>query len=252
MAVAVDLASANSADATAVTTLTMTTFTVGVGANRALAVFLTWDRTTTTISSGYPRWDDAGTPQAMTQVVGAGKNASDSSQRTDIWGLLAPTSGNKILKVNWTTSAELIIEMISFTGVDQGSVGGSFAHGTGALGTSATPSIVVTSATNNYTIAIAGEAHQFPPGSPTQTQIAQVSGAGSANNCSSYGAGAATVTHSYSMTSDVWCASGCEIVAVGAAGSSTVTDWMISRPDQLRQHTQVSVIPSGSMPGRGL
>lgn len=215
MSVAVDSNTGASADATGVTSLNLTTFTVGATSDRALTVFLGWDRTTITAVTG--KWDNTGTPQSMTQVIA--KNTTDASTRAEIWGLIAPTSGNKTLNFAWTTAAELIITLVSFQGADQGAVGTTFVNATSNAASTANPSVAVTSATNNYTSAVVSAANDVP-GSPTQTNVLDVSGAGFDNTGASIAAGAASVTHGWTMSAVPWAICGCDIVAVGAAGGS--------------------------------
>lgn len=238
MAVAVDSNSGVTADAAGVTTLSLTTFTVGSGANRALVALLGWDNITHTVTGGYPRWDDAGTPQALTAITNAGANSSDSC-RADLWGLVAPTSGNKTIKVNWTTAAELIIMLVSFTGVNQTGGSTTFPNGTSATGSSTLSSVVVTSAAGNYTVALANAANSTCEQPVSQTFVASVSGIGADNTCGSIGTGAATVTHTTTVgPTNPWVAVGCNIIVPSAAGDTQ--EWRGCYPPRKLPTTNIS------------
>lgn len=229
-AVAVDANPGFRNDATAVTTLSLTTFTMGSVSNGALVALSAFDRTTVT-NYGI-QWDSAGTPQALSLVIS--KNSTDACQGK-LHGLLAPTSGNKTLKAgngaggNWTTSAELILMCVSFSGVDQGGAATSFIHTNSSAGSTANPSIAITSAVGNYTVVQLAAATDFPT-LPTQTLIQVVSGAGADNSGGSIGAGAASVTHGFTLTAVAWNFTGCDIAAVGSVGGTDNFDWLKPSP----------------------
>jgi hypothetical protein len=100
MAAAVD---ATGTGQTAVATTSFTeaasTITVGSGANRVLTMMIQFGAVVSGVTAN---WDSAGTNQAMTQV--GNEPESDNLATTYIFGLIAPTSGAKLLKVSWTTS----------------------------------------------------------------------------------------------------------------------------------------------------
>jgi hypothetical protein len=178
-----------------------------------------------TIASLAVKWDNAGTPQSMTSIVAA--NGTGTVARAELWGLIAPTSGNKTLNAAWTGASDICVQAVSWSGVDQAGGTTSFAHSTSATGTAnASPgthnSLAITSAVNNATMdAVCGDAATYNSVNQTSTYIdnapATISGA------ASRAAGAATVTHTWqaSGTSNHWVSVGVDIVAAAAAAATT-------------------------------
>jgi hypothetical protein len=212
-----------SADVTsnAVTSITTSNLTVGSGTNRALIAQIVWSGTTTSPSAN---WDQLGTPQALAQVPSA---AATNTGRVELWGLVNPTSGAKQLKVSWTTSRDVYVNQLSYTGVDQTGGATSFPHGTSATGTGNNPtaSVTVTSATNNAVVAAHFSAGSFLSVNNTQTFLDNV--AANASGAGNRAAGAATVTLTGSISggpSVAWIAVGCDLAAV--AVSTDTGEWM--------------------------
>src|ERR1700746_2328614 len=119
MAVAVD-ATGTGKTGVAATSLSeaVSSITVGSGSNRVLILHIQFGGDPGAITA--VTWDTGGTNQAMTQVGII--HESDSLAFAAIYGLIAPTSGAKLLKVTWTNSVSWTYCMQSFTGADQGSV----------------------------------------------------------------------------------------------------------------------------------
>jgi hypothetical protein len=130
------------------TSASYTGITVGSGSNRALIALINFGHTSgpNDPSSITATWDSGGTNQAMTQLA---LFTPGSSGASGIWGLVAPTSGNKTLAVSWTTANESYIAGISFTGVDQ--TGGTTSFPNAATG-SAT-SLTIPSAVGDIGVA---------------------------------------------------------------------------------------------------
>jgi hypothetical protein len=123
MAVAVDAASTSFTFVQAVTTSSNTKQTVGSGSNRALVVVVCLDGTS--ISATGVHWDSTGTNQAATLIT----SIVNGAIRIELWGLVAPTSGNKTLKVDLSAAAtDFWVSSVAFTGVDQTGGVTSFAH----------------------------------------------------------------------------------------------------------------------------
>jgi hypothetical protein len=100
------------------------TITIGAISNSVLGLLL---NTSADVSATLAvHWDTAGTNQLMTQA-GTKIGESDNLGWCYLFGLIAPTTGGKLLKVAWTTiSASYTYCLIAFNGADQGSVAGTF------------------------------------------------------------------------------------------------------------------------------
>jgi hypothetical protein len=226
MAVTLDLNAAADSTANGVTTInhTMGGAGVGSGSNRALVVQLVLSRTVTNLGM---RWDEAGTPQAMTAITGA---SATNTAFVQLWGLIAPTSGNKTLKVgngsggSWTTACDVYVNAVSWTGVDQTGGATSFPHGTGGTGTGDPATVTVTSAVGNATMAVHETTNQsWASVNNTQSFIDNI--AANVSGCGNRAAGAATVTltgTSGGGTAPVWASAGTDIVASGGGAAATV------------------------------
>lgn len=225
--------------ASAGTSFTDSSFTVGSGANRVLIVTINWGQAA--IPSGVSVvWDNGGTNQAMTAITGASiNNVSAFAASMQMYGLVAPTSGNKQLSISWsTTSLRPIVGYISATGALQTGGTATFAHGTSntnTTGSSAGPfTLTVTSASGDMVAAqhTCDGATAFSSTSATQDWLSQISGvlSGAANHT----AGAASVSMQATLSAaDTWGAVGCDIVAAPAGGlppGSQVFD--TPRPDR--------------------
>src|SRR5882724_11057932 len=116
MAVAVD------ATSTAFVTTTNTSYTgtanITVGtslSNGALTILVVWPSLVTVTAC---HWDSAGINQNMPSI-GAATNTT-GGVRAELFGLIAPTAGNKNVNITWTGgSDEIQIYAVSWTGVDQ-------------------------------------------------------------------------------------------------------------------------------------
>lgn len=220
MAVALDAAGTEVRGA-GVTAVNLT-FTVGAGSNRALICTLAFDHNVTSLTA---TWDNGGTNQAMAAITGANVTNAlpESSDRIVMFGLVAPTSGTHTLRAAWTTTSNVYIDAISFTGVDQTGGATTFAHGTSATGSGVTPSITVTSAAGNYTVAV--HESYFGTSAVNQTQLYQdgTDYGGAAN----YAAGAATVTLTATQSgSQPWASIGVDVVAAAVvAGQVPYNPW---------------------------
>lgn len=195
-----------------------TSLTVGAGANRGLVaqvVFVGAAPAGTTVT-----WDPAGTNQALTLIKTA---ASVNGQTTQLYGLVAPTSGNKTLRVAWTTgTSSVMIQGVSWTGVDQTGGVTSFPHSTSATGNSSAASVAVTSAVGNAVMSCtaAGTLQVISSVSATQTFLLHGNGNYEAGGSRAAGAATVTVTGTYAGT-DQWVIIGTDILASGGAAVDT-------------------------------
>lgn len=224
MAVAFDAKTATATACTPGTTLTITNLTVGSGSNRALGMMISWlSGTVPTVTAC--NWDDAGTPQAMTLVASTNSANGSSSMATSIYGLVAPTSGNKNLKITWSSaSVEAHAVAISFTGVDQTNVATAFPNGVAVNKTTSTASPAstgaITSATGNMVISGFCDNAAFH-NSVSGTEIVRDDSGPNFGVAYSYASGAATVTQTCTLSgSAIWAAFGCDILAASAGGDT--------------------------------
>lgn len=222
MAVAVD------ATSTAFVTTTNTSYTgtanITIGAslsNGALTLLVVWPSLVTATAV---HWDSAGTNQLMTSI-GAATNTT-GAVRAELFGLIAPTSGNKNVNITWTGgSDEIQIYAVSWTGVNQTGGATSFAHLTTgnnqSLASNGVLTLNVTSAVGNAVIA--GFVNDFTWATPTpcnQTQL-YASNGGTLAGCANRAAGAASVsmTATNGASADNGAGVGCDIVAAGAGAA---------------------------------
>src|SRR5258708_7607822 len=100
--------------ATPVTSIDFTNLTVGTGSQRALVVPVLFSANVTSLTV---TWDNTGTPQPCT-LIGA---ASDTGAQifAKLYGLVNPTPGAKTLHLAWTTTSDVYVDAVSYTGVDQ-------------------------------------------------------------------------------------------------------------------------------------
>jgi len=215
MAVAFDATSSAYVQGHDVSPVNLTTLTVGSGSNRALVALVHTDivsSTSDTISS--VQWDATGTPQSLTLITSItnGVNA-----RIYLYGLVAPTSGAKTLRVTFsgTPPAECFLDGISVTGADQTGGTTTFAHAATGSGTGTSASVSVTSAAGNLTVAAVTGAEVLS--SPTQTQIHVDNGGADTSAGGSRAAGAGSVSHGWTLGSSVaWAMAGVDIVAAAS------------------------------------
>ncbi len=166
----------------AATSLDYTGMTVAAGTNTALLVTVVFD-TSSVVSNVTAVWDSGDTNQSMTQIVTTG-----DVHQCLIFGLVAPTVGNKTLHIAWTTSAPLFVDAVAFDGVDQTGGATSFPNSTTGSGVA---TVTVTSATGNMVVACEAMSNGA---SPTGTLLYSDSASGAIiNSAASYDAGAATV-----------------------------------------------------------
>lgn len=181
--------------------------TIGTGSNRVLVVSLSLSLATA--SSVAVVWDQGGTNQSMTQIKTANQTGGGCAL---LFGLVAPTSGNKDAKITWNNaSSDICVNGTSWTGADQTGGATTFPNSTSAVATSSTAiSLAVTSAVGNATqvcLATGGS-----PSAPTQTQTYLDTGPASESGAGSRAAGAASVTHAWTVTFTSWVAVGTDIL----------------------------------------
>ncbi len=202
------------------TGVSSTNLTVGSGANRALVVQIAFGvQAVTTVAVV---WDSGGTNQALT-LIGT-LNSTTTTGRVDLYGLVAPTSGAKTLKLTWNAvTSDVTMNAVSWTGVNQTGGVTSFPHFTSARGQSTAISLAITSAVGNATMDATETSGT--PSAPTQTQTYLDTSRPTISGCGSRGTGAATVTHAWttSGSSDFWVQVGTDILAASGGVACTPT-----------------------------
>lgn len=196
------------------TTLTISSQTVGAGSGRGLLVTLLFGSSTAPTGLACT-WDVGGTNQAMTAISGTLAQNGGATATSEIFGLLAPTSGNKTLTCSWTGSTEAHAASISFTGVNQTNFATAFPNGASAFQGSSVAgpaSVPVTSATGHQVVAVFGQACAVW-GTVSGTQFGlDVTTGPNLGVVSAYNSGAATVTMSAAFTGTcTWNASGTDV-----------------------------------------
>lgn len=186
-----------------------------VGGSATAAKFgICVDTAATTITS--VTWDQGATNQAATSL-GAAVTAPASNGKIFLFGLVNPTPGLKTLRVVFSTIPnEAFVFGESVTGSETSSVAAAFTNYATNTGTSTTTSVAVTSAAGNLTVEMSSGPQVLS--APTQTQIF-VNNSGAVTSAgASRAAGAATVTHQWTLAGAVgWAAAGVNIVAAGGA-----------------------------------
>lgn len=219
MTVTVDAASAPQAQSGASFFAANGVLTVGSGTNRALLVqviTVTVGATPTSVISA--EWDVFGTPQFLTQISAFTDTTSFAANaiRGELWGLIAPTSGNLTLEVVLDASASyFIVQATSFEGAKQVSVATTFINASDTAGNSTTASISISGVAGD--IAIAQHVNALKIGgfsAVDQTQIG-ISNTTSFNWASNYGPGSASTTLTATNASSTpWHSQGVDVVSV--------------------------------------
>jgi len=142
MAVALD-ATGTSVVTSGSSPVSFNNLTVGSGANRALLVFLTWNGSPGTVAVA---WDSSGTNQSCAAIGSSPYNitTTDGVVYNGLWGLVAPTSGNKTLQITFSSGTLLAVDAMSFTGANQAGGSTTFANVNTASGLSSTLTLTVT------------------------------------------------------------------------------------------------------------
>ncbi len=181
--------------------------TVGAGATRALVVCINFSAPAP--ASVVVKWDTGGTDQTMT-VIGSQTQATAGSAY--LYGLVAPTSGNKNLKVTWTgANSDIVVGAVAWTGVDQTGGATTFPHFASATGVPGPITLAITSAAGNATVAT--QTTNGTPSLPTQTEIYLNTNPANESGAASRAAGAASVTHAWTLSGNNWVEVGTDILA---------------------------------------
>ena len=210
MAVTFDANATADSTANGVTSINHANLTIGSGTNRALVAQICWSGT---VGSPVLKWDNTGTPQTMTAITNASA-FNGTVAGSQLFGLVAPTSGNKTLNAAWTTARDVCLNGVSWTGVDQTGGNTTFPNGAGATGSSTTASVTVTSATGNAVMAAHTVTSTMSAVNNTQTFRDQAP-----TNISAGGnraAGGASVSMTATVGSSTWASAGTDIAAAAS------------------------------------
>jgi hypothetical protein len=211
------------------TTMTLSGLTVGTGSNRALAVLLSCGSQGTALPAGLTlTWDSGGTNQALTQVPNTFVADGGLTAVAAVYGLLAPTPGNKNLVISWTGANEMHALAASFAGVDQTSIAVAFPNGAvhSVSGAGASPcTVTINSATGDMTIAThAQNFSAFGTISGTTLGVDNPTGP-NISVASNLDNGASTVTMTAAFTgTGANMSVGCDVKAAAGGGGSPM-DW---------------------------
>ncbi len=202
-------------------TLSGTNLTIGSGANRVLIAFVTFS--TLTVTGVSVLWDATGTPQPLTKIIGV--NSGGAAGRAELWGLVAPTPGNKTLRVLYTGTSDVELAGASFTGADQTGGATTFYNSTSTIGGSTTPTITATSTAGDIAVNACGPAG-FNLSAATQTLIVLDNTPNTTGIGCQYAAGAASVVFGWTLSSSVeWAMVAASIKAAGSGivNNKTIT-----------------------------
>ena len=234
MSVALDNNPGTDALGSSVTTVDFTGLTVGTGSNRALVALAA---NTGGLSNISITWDPVGANQALTRI----QTVTSGGIVTEVWGLVNPVSGNKILRASWTTTGSFYLSAVSFTGVDQTGGTTTFNNSTtnsGFVGgLSGTSSATVTTATSDAVVVCHGIDNfgDFSSVSDNKVFIDPTSAA-VAGNFEVNGASPVTLTGSFSTGcgGSSWAVAATNVKASVASGPLPPTnyDWPNPRAPQ--------------------
>src|SRR5262245_59529790 len=189
------------------TTHSYTGITVGSLSAGGLVAFITVFVVTESVNSVV--WDDGGANQSMS-FLGAVENSGNG--RVELWGLIAPVSGNKTMTITLSANTTCGRCAASFEGVNQGSIAAAFPNfnsDTTASGT--TVDVDITSGTGHMVVGAASGGTAANALTISGTQI-YVNNAGTTGVIGGRDTGASTVTvtATYS-TNDTLCICGVDI-----------------------------------------
>lgn len=176
--------------------------TLSAGTNRVLVVGIEYGYSGGNIPSvASVTWN---TTETMTQQVSATDSICPSCQRAYFYSLVNPTSGTHDISVVTSAAFDALatparIFSMTFVDAHQTTPVSNTAAVNDAACNSATTSIAVTSATGQYTLANASGGAALS--APTQTQIDLDNDGSNNNTAASEAAGAASVTHAWTMAS---------------------------------------------------
>lgn len=213
------------------TTYDFSGLTVGSGTNRVLTVGVTGSSTPSDVTGVV--WDQGGTNQALTQI-GSQQAGGGGLRYLSFWYVVAPTSGNKTLRVTRTTSGAdlLMVATSSYTGVDQVSPIDSHAdHATTATPQTETTTVVTS---NCWLVTVISDTSGSPAAGASTTKRADdgVSGVGVTgifDSNGTVGTGSQSL-HTTSAASAAWNIASLKPAAGGGGGVSMPCQLLLGVP----------------------
>lgn len=219
-AVAIDATGTAALSGTGVTSFSpATTNSPNVGAglsNGAIVFAVQFD---TNVSGITAKWGS----QTLTRIgTGIIVTAGATTLRAELFGGIAPTSGQQQIALTWTTSAQCEVVAFSVSGANQTGGTTTFAHTTTNTGANTQGSIAVTSASGNMTAASWAQTGGDSFTSTSATQIFVDNGGSAMDTGANRAAGAAsvTMTAAFSDSNNNWAVIAADIVAASACKPS--------------------------------
>lgn len=199
-----------------------TGLTIAAGTNRAVVFIITTSLQVPLISG--VTWDQGGTNQACA-LIGTVEADGNAFGHVELWGLVAPTTGNKTLRIAWTAGAmDVGVFGVALDGVDQTGSTTTFAHAATNTGDGTAPAVTaaITSATGNIVVAGSANNGGGTYNSVDQTSLYATTAPNFGNGAGARAAGAATVTTTWTMSGNSrWGAIGVDVVADGGGGGGS-------------------------------
>jgi len=154
MTVTVNATATATSDGSAVATVSSTNLTVASGATSLLVWLCLGSYSVATLPTSITvQWDSTGSPQTMTSLGNVVNTGTGYFFQVYLFGLLAPTVGNKTLAATWTTSCLVAMDAIAFNGTATDTLAHCFPNFTSSTGNSASATVTGTSAVGNINVA---------------------------------------------------------------------------------------------------
>jgi hypothetical protein len=176
-----------------------------------------------------------------TSMTSAGFRASNDQTAGGVhmFYLVNPDSGNNTVLVTVNTASDIEAGSVSFSNVNQNSPVRNF---TSNVGDSTSPSLTISSATNNMVVDGTSSGGTFSASSQTQRwNRNQNQATAGGNGASSTAAGASSVNMGYTAVIDWWAVVGLDVVVAGGSGTSTKTQTGVTRILATKTQTQTGI-----------
>ena len=178
-------------------------------------------------------------------LLGNSTFSGGDSTRAELWILKLPSAGTANVVINMSAASEFVAGATNFFGVDQTTPTGSVS---GTAASTATPSVVVTSAAGELVVdTVAKRADSGGTVGANQTQLFQRSTGGGGSNqqgASSWEAGAASVTMSWSMSGSGESAIAAVALKPAVSGETTLTKRVSAASDDAEEEGSDGTTPN--------